>query len=148
LGLLGVLNLGICAWLRGRGRGADKASVVPGSNPFELGEAIKFGLLFGVVLVVASAARSAFGDTGLYLAGALAGLTDVDPIVLSMTQLSRSDSAMTVVAARAILIAVLSNTLVKTGMAMVAGSPELRRSILAPALAIVAAGLAVFFFLG
>jgi uncharacterized membrane protein (DUF4010 family) len=139
--LLGALNLGICAWLRRRHRSADTASVVSGSNPFELGEAIKFGLLFGVVLIVASAARSAFGEAGLYLAAGLAGLTDVDPIVLSMAQLSSADGGMTAVAARAILIAVLSNTLVKTGMAAVAGSAELRRSILLPALTVLATGL-------
>ena len=40
------------------------------------------------------------------------------------------------------------NTLVKTGMAAVAGSPELRRSILGPALAVLAAGVLVAIFLG
>jgi len=140
---LGALNLAICAWLHRRHRGLERASVTSGSNPFELGEAIKFGLLFGVVLVVASAARSAFGETGLYLAGALAGLTDVDPIALSMAQLSQSDPSMTAAAARTILIAVLSNTLVKTIMAAVAGSPELRRGFLPPALTMFAAGLGV-----
>jgi len=138
---LGALNLGICAWLHRRHRGAERASVTSGSNPFELSEAIKFGLLFGVVLVVASAARSAFGEAGLYLAGALAGLTDVDPIALSMAELARTDAAMTAVAARAILIAVLSNTLVKTVMAAVAGSAELRRGFLPPALTMLGAGL-------
>lgn len=143
IGLLGALNLGICAWLYSRHRSAETASVATGSNPFELGEAIKFGLLFGVVLVVASAAREAFGETGLYLAGGLAGLTDVDPIVLSMAKLSGSDAGLRVVAARTILIAVLANTLLKTAMAAVAGSPELRRSMLPPALALIATGLLV-----
>ena len=64
-----------------------------GANPFELGQAIRFGLLFGVVTFVAKAAQVYLGDAGLYLAGALAGLTDVDAIALSMAQLAQSDPA-------------------------------------------------------
>jgi uncharacterized membrane protein (DUF4010 family) len=148
IGLLGLVSLGICAWLYRRHRSSDTADVVSRSNPFELSEAVKFGLLFGVVVVVASAARDWLGEAGLYLAGALAGLTDVDAIVLSMAQMSRSDGVMTMVAARAIMIAVLSNTLAKTGMAMAAGSPELRKSILAPALFVFGTGLVGALFLG
>ena len=40
---------------------------------------------------VAKAAQVALGDAGLYLAGALAGLTDVDAIALSMAQLAQSE---------------------------------------------------------
>lgn len=147
IGLLGVLNLGICAWLYRTERGAHRAVVESGSNPFELGQAVGFGLLFGVVLFAAKAAEVYFGEAGLYVAGAVAGLTDVDPVVLSMAELSRSDAGLTVTAARAILIAVLSNTLVKAVMAAIAGAPELRRRFLPPAVALLAAGAAVAAFL-
>ena len=46
-----------------------------GENPFELREAIRFGLLFGVITFVAKAAKVYLGTAGLYLAGAIAGLT-------------------------------------------------------------------------
>ena len=65
----------------------------PTHNPFELGEVIKFGGLFAVLMFVASAAQAYFGDTGLYFAGALAGLTDVDGIALSMADLAKQDPA-------------------------------------------------------
>ena len=148
IGLLGVLSLAICAWLFRQGRSAEKATVASGSNPFELSEAIKFGLLFGVVTLVAKAAQVYLGAAGLYLAGALAGLTDVDAIALSMASLSKSDPGMTTAAARTILIAVLSNTLVKTGMAVGAGSPELRRRFLPSAVALLVAGALVAAFVG
>ena len=45
-----------------------------GGNPFELDAAIKFGLLFGVVIVIAKAAQVYLGDTGLYLPAAIAAL--------------------------------------------------------------------------
>ena len=84
----GVPSLAICWLLWRRQRSAETASVSAGANPFELGEAIRFGLLFGVVTFVAKAAQVYLGDAGLYLAGAIAGLTDVDAIALSMAQLA------------------------------------------------------------
>ena len=98
----------------------------PGSNPFELSEAIKFGLLFGVVVLVARGAQVYLGDTGLYLAAAAAGLTDVDAITLAMANLASGDPANLPIAARAIMIAVMANTLAKSGMAVGLGSPALR----------------------
>jgi uncharacterized membrane protein (DUF4010 family) len=130
LGLMaatGVLvSLVLWRWTRSQETGV----VTAGANPFELGEAIKFGLLFGVVTVVAKAAEVYLGETGLYLAGAVAGLTDVDAISLSMANLATADPESLKVAARTIVIAVLSNTLVKTGMAVFLGAPALRRTLL------------------
>jgi len=82
------------------------------------------------VTVVAKAAEVYIGETGLYLAGAVAGLTDVDAISLSMANLATADAERLTVAARTIVIAVLSNTLVKTGMAVFVGAPALRRTLL------------------
>ena len=76
------------------------------------------------------AAEVYIGETGLYLAGAVAGLTDVDAISLSMANLATADAGSLKVAARTIVIAVLSNTLVKTGMAVFVGTPALRRTLL------------------
>jgi uncharacterized membrane protein (DUF4010 family) len=120
-----------------RQRSADTASVSAGENPFELGAAIRFGLLFGVITFAAKAAQVYLGDAGLYLAAAVAGLTDVDAISLSMAQLSLVDSAMTDPAARAIVIAVAANTLFKAGMVAFLGAAGLRKLVLAATAAIV-----------
>jgi uncharacterized membrane protein (DUF4010 family) len=130
LGLMATTGLLVSLVLWRRTRSHEKGVVTAGENPFELGEAIKFGLLFGVVTVVAKAAEVYLGETGLYLAGAVAGLTDVDAISLSMANLATANPESLKVAARTIVIAVLSNTLVKTGMAMFLGAPALRRTIL------------------
>jgi uncharacterized membrane protein (DUF4010 family) len=129
----GIPSLGICWLLWRRQRAANKATVSAGENPFELGEAIRFGLLFGVITFVAKAAQVYLGEAGLYLAGAIAGLTDVDAIALSMAQLAHGDAASAEPAARTIVIAVASNTLFKAGMAAFMGAPGLRRIILAAA---------------
>ncbi len=148
VGLLGALSLLACAWLWRRKQAGGRGSVRSGSNPFELGEAIKFGLLFGLVSVVARAAQQGFGAAGLYAAGFLAGLTDVDAISLSMANLALSDPASSVAATRTVLLAVLSNTLVKASMAVGLGSPSLRRSLLGPGLLLAAGGVAALLLVG
>ncbi|MFQ5858265.1 MAG: MgtC/SapB family protein [Anaerolineae bacterium] len=99
------------------------------ANPFRLGPAIQFGLLFGTVLLVTKAAQVALGDAGVYVASFLAGLTGVDPIVLSMAQLAGETVAYEV-AARAVLLAAAANTLAKGGLALILGAPPLRRRAL------------------
>jgi len=137
--VLALPGLAICAWLWRRQRATQKASVSAGANPFELGQAVRFGLLFGVITFVAKAAQVYLGDAGLYLAGAIAGLTDVDAIALSMAQLSLGDVANAGPAARTIVIAVASNTLFKAGMVVFLGAPGLRRAIAGATAAILAA---------
>ena len=129
LGCMAVTGLLVSVVLWRWSRTAETGVVAAGANPFELGEAIKFGLLFGIVTVIAKTAETYLGAAGLYLAGALAGLTDVDAISLSMANLATSSPQSVKIAAYTIVIAVISNTLVKTGMAVFMGAPALRRTI-------------------
>jgi uncharacterized membrane protein (DUF4010 family) len=149
MAVLGAAGLAV-AYLMGRlaRRGAQRASVAARGNPFELGSAIRFGLLFGVVTFAAHAAQVWAGDTGLYLAGGLAGLTDVDAIALSMARLAHADPAKLGVATLTVTIAVLSNTLVKLGITVALGAPELRRRMLPIAGALAAAGAAAALAVG
>ncbi len=144
LGAAIAASLVAVLWLRRRARGEATAEVSAGSNPFELGQAIRFGFLFAVVLLIARAAQTWMGEGGLYLAAALAGLTDVDAITLSMAELAGSQDDLMHAAAVAIVLAVVSNTLVKGGIAAGLGAPSLRRTLLplALGLAALAAGLA------
>ena len=146
---MAAASLGACGllfWKDRRGSGKEMAQ--SGNNPFELSEAIKFGLLFGAVTLAAKAAQVFLGEAGLYLAGALAGLTDVDAISLSMANLARTDPASAAAAARTILIAVVTNTLVKAGMALTMGAPGLRKRILPIALLLLAAAAVAFLLVG
>jgi uncharacterized membrane protein (DUF4010 family) len=140
MGVLGTLSLALVLLLRRRQRSAERASVSAGANPFELAQAIRFGLLFGVVTFVAKAAQVYLGEGGLYLAGALAGLTDVDAISLSMAQLALSEPASQGAAARTVVIAVLANTAVKGALASFLGAPALRSVMLPITGVLLAAG--------
>jgi uncharacterized membrane protein (DUF4010 family) len=130
LTVLGVANLGACWWLWRLSTHQPRGEVKSGNNPFELTEAIQFGLLFGVVVFLARVAQVYFGETGLYLASGIAGLTDVDAITMAMADRAKVDVATLTVGARAIIIAVLANTLAKGAMAVGIGSAELRRIML------------------
>lgn len=110
-------------------------------NPFELGPAIKFGLIYAVILVISKAAQVYFGDAGVYVSSFVSGLADVDAIALSMVDLTQSGGLDPAVGARATVIAALANTLFKGGFALTTGSPALRKS-LGPGLALmVGAGI-------
>ena len=141
VGLLAVTNLGACYWLWRKRRQTQRGKIQPGSNPFELDEAIKFGLLFGVVVLIAKAAQVYLGNAGLYLAAGIAGLTDVDAITLAMADLATTDPSSVAISARAIVIAVMTNTLTKSAMAIGLGSPELRRITLPVSTLLVAVGI-------
>jgi uncharacterized membrane protein (DUF4010 family) len=130
LGCMAAAGLVISLLLWRRAKERQTGVVNAKANPFELKEAIKFGLLFGGVTIAAKAAEVYLGEKGLYLAGAVAGLTDVDAISLSMANFAAANSQSVKVAAYTIVIAVISNTLMKTGMAVFMGAPGLRRIII------------------
>lgn len=110
-----------------QGRG-DQAEVrLQVKNPMELGRAIQFALLFGVVLFVAKASHYYFGSAGIYIASALAGLTDVDAITVSAARLAQEHVLNASTANASILLAGAMNTLVKGGIAVVAGGSALRK---------------------
>ena len=74
------------------------------------------------------------------LVAALAGLTDVDAITLSMAEYARSGDPH--VATSAIVLATLSNTAVKCGMVVTLGSGALKRPVLAATAGVLLAGFA------
>jgi len=118
----------------GRVNGTGKSLVL--KNPFSLSFAVKFALLFAAVTVVANRAQELVSERAVYAVAAIAGLTDVDAITLSMAR--EVDHASPSTAITAITIAVLANTLVKTGLVWWLGSRALLARILPTALVIVA----------
>lgn len=131
-----------CLYLYLRNRTPGESGSTPFSNPFELGPAIRFGFLFVIILVASRAAQFFFGDAGIYLSSFAAGLMDVDAVSFSMTRLSTGAGLDAHSAGQAILLALLSNSLLKGGFAVVAGSRELRKALLPGTLLMLAAGCA------
>ncbi len=130
------------AWLmlRRADRDGREAKEVPLRNPFSLTSAIKFAAIFALVLLVVKIVQDQAPAAGMYVVAAIAGTTDVDAMTLSMAQYARTNSAQ--VAAHAITIAILSNTVVKTGMVLTIGDPAIRRPTILATTTILAAGVA------
>jgi uncharacterized membrane protein (DUF4010 family) len=131
----------LAAWLLYRRSGETAAPQdVPLTNPFSLTAAAKFAVAFAAVLLLVKVTQFYFPGGGVYVVAALAGLTDLDAITLSMAEYARTNPVA--VAAIAVVIAALSNTLVKCGMVATLGGPALRRPMLLTTVGIILAGIA------
>lgn len=116
----------------------DNPDAVDVVNPFELGPALKFGLLYGAILLISKTAEHYFNDSGVYVSSILAGLTDVNAITLSMAELSRQPANLSEpVAAQAIILATISNTVAKGAVVFMMGSTGLRKALWPSALLII-----------
>ena len=146
LGIVGAvtaLSAGYCYWRSTRQKQGKHTETtdVPLRNPFSLISAFKFGLVFAAMLLAVKIGQQYLPQGGLYALAAIAGLTDVDAITLSMARLAQQGGDATV-AAGSIVIAALSNTLVKCGLVFSLGERGLGVRFAGATAAIVAAGLA------
>lgn len=143
LAAMGLLTAAFAGW---HGR-ASLARVRPGEtaqlevrNPFSLRAAIQFGALFAVVLVAVKLAQLYAPGVGVYVVSMLAGLVDVDAIVLSLTRQS-AEGTPRVVAAIGIALAMATNTIVKCGIVLLQGRGAIRGHVGWASAAVLAAGL-------
>ncbi|MFH1195931.1 MAG: MgtC/SapB family protein [bacterium] len=108
--------------------GSNQTDEIKLTNPFKVMFAVKFGLIFAVILFVSAAAQFYYGDRGIYIASFFSGFADVDAVALSMSDLVKTKITAQV-AALAIVMASFANSLVKGFIASTMGSKELRRYI-------------------
>ena len=85
------------------------------------------------------------GDTGIYLSSIVSGAADVDAIALSMSELSKTGGLDLNTASNAVILAAMSNTVVKGGIALFGGSVALRKPLLPAIILMLAAGLSLAF---
>ena len=142
--IAGMAALGF-GWYWGRvsassGKGAQVN--LPIKNPLELSTAFLFAAMFMVLLAASHYALEHFGRSGIYGLAAIAGMTDIDPFVLGMTQSGQASAF----AAHAIAIAASSNNVVKGFYAF--GFADRRTGVQALALlsALALLGLVALFF--
>lgn len=116
LGLVAGAALPLRGWLR-LGRSEAPASDI--GNPADLRQAIAFGLIYGVVLVVSAAFHAHAGAFGVYGVAAVSGLGDMDAISISTLQLLGRGELLAAEAARAIVIALCANMAFKSAIVWV-----------------------------
>lgn len=126
-------------------RSRSDAAPAEMTNPLALGAALRMALLFQAVLYALTWTRGVFGARGVLWSAMLLGLTDMDALTFSMAKLG-GDSEQVGVAARALGVGLLSNSLLKAAIAAALGTGAVRRYAVAGLLGIaVAGGLAVLF---
>jgi len=98
-------------------------------NPAQLKVALMFAALYAVVIFAVAAVKELFGDQWIYLVSALSGLTDVDALTLSVSQLFQAGTLDGGTGGRAIFIASLSNLVFKWGVVLTLGNRRLKKWI-------------------
>jgi uncharacterized membrane protein (DUF4010 family) len=124
----------------------DASEEISLKNPFSLGPAIKFSLFFVGILFVAKIAKLYLGDKGLYLASLVSGLADVDAITLSIAEQTKAATLTHTVGAVGITIAVVANSIVKSGIAVYSGGWKFGARVGIILLGATGAGLGVLMF--
>ncbi|HSQ47407.1 MAG TPA: MgtC/SapB family protein, partial [Lutibacter sp.] len=85
-------------------------------DPLNIKNAVFFGVFYIGILLLVSYANHGYGTKGIYLSSAISALTDIDAIAISVSKLGGTTMNM-LIAQNAILLATLSNTVVKIGIA-------------------------------
>ncbi len=98
-------------------------------NPFEISSAIQFGLIYALILFSVKALQYYMGHTGIFIASFVSGVIDVDAITLSLSNLAKTELSVSI-AAKAILLAVISNSIFKYAYVAIFGNEFLRKKML------------------
>lgn len=114
-------------------------------NPAQFKSALVFGLLYGFILLAVAFTKEKFGNNALYIISIISGLTDVDAITLSLSQLIKEGTLKVAIGWKLILLAGLSNMLFKGVMAIVLGAKEIVKWIIISFGITIAFGLLVMF---
>lgn len=97
-----------------------------GRNPLGLWQAIQMAIAFQVVLLGLAWIQNTVGTPGVLMTAFVLGLTDVDALTLSMSRMG-ADAALRQLAATAIAVGVLANTLLKLTLTIALGSRAFQR---------------------
>ncbi len=112
-----------------RTRNNQDPTVLIEENPADLKAAVVFGALYAVVLFGIAWAKEDIGNKGLYFVAALSGLTDMDAITLSTSELIQAGRLSLDTGWRMIIVGALSNMVFKAGLVAVLGNRRLLKEI-------------------
>ncbi|AWM86326.1 MgtC/SapB family protein [Microvirga sp. 17 mud 1-3] len=140
-GLVLLLAGALLLWHAGRDGSSPDLKI---QNPFELGTALRLAGLIALISLFAKILGEKFGGAGLNLLAILSGIADVDAVTLSFARLSQTSLPLAA-AAIGIALAVATNTVVKTGMTFVLGTPKTGWLVAAAGAAAITAGAVTHF---
>ncbi len=116
-------------------------------QPFRAKAALMLTLVIAAVLIVSAALKTWFGEKGLLVASAIAGLADVHSAAISVATLSAANQLSLAGSVLPILIAISVNAVAKATMAVISGSRKFASLIIASQLIQISALWAVWYWL-
>ena len=126
--LMTATGLGFVFYVVGREKHPPVASPVELDNPIKLLNILGFTSLYvGIALSVFYAGKY-FGNRGLIFSGLISGMADVDAITINMSKLAGQTGDFDI-ALLVIVLAVISNTVVKVGIGLAKGSYVIRKKV-------------------
>lgn len=111
----------IAGFLRTSGSAMDEKNIDV-RNPLRIMPALKFAFFLGLVTLGSAWAVGVYGGEAFMWTSALAGFVDVDAVVLSANDHVTASSVSAQVASWSIVIAILSNAMVKSVVAFTSGT--------------------------
>ena len=131
-----VPGLGYALYLKIRESKNHLQKTTDFNNPFKLLPAVKFGLVFTVVMFLANAARVYLGSGALIACSFLGGAAEMDAVAFSLIDMCRKAALENQSLILALLFASLANTITKGGIVYFLGAKAMRRPII-PAVALI-----------
>lgn len=124
MGGLGII-LSLFFWWSGRDEAHSKFSDkdLNLKTPLQLGRAIEFALLLSALLFITKYVTLYYGNNAIFLTSFLSGIVDVDAITVSMANLNLKGDISDAIAACAITITVVTNTMTKALIVFIFASP-------------------------
>lgn len=120
--------VGAIAVASGLGRGGDvvPGDAAPARNPLQLRSALEMAVVFQVVLFVVYLVEREVGAAGVLATAAVLGLNDADALTLSMARGVGTGTLAVDLAAQAVTVGLLSNTIVKMTLTTTIGTGAFR----------------------
>lgn len=109
---------------------SSDSAQIPLGNPLDIKNGLFFGLLYIGVSLFMYYSRKWFGEAGSYWSGAVSGIADLDAITISTAKWTRQSASLEY-GANLIVVAMLSNTLFKSVVALARGHAAIRRPLAA-----------------
>ncbi len=114
-------------------------------NPFELVPAIKLTLIFIVIIGVASVLQRTYGDSAIYVTSFFGGMAENNAISLTLARMASSGALSETLATQGIIVAILSNSVVKAGLTLFVGTRKLAIYVALGLLPVLIAGIVSIF---
>ena len=129
LSIMGLVGYGLGYYLFKKNK-MNHVKKIDFNSPFTIIPAIKFSIFFLVVLFLSKLFSILYGSNGIYLLSFFSGLSDVDAITISLSNLAKSGGVPILTAQIGVIIAAFTNTAVKGGIAYYFGSKKLSKKII------------------